>query len=91
MSRLGLAACLVLAYLRPTWLLWAVLLMILMRRPHPTTLDDQAPLGLGRVLVGILGFAVFAVCFTPSPFIVTWRQLGEALLTLVTGLPLTSR
>jgi membrane-associated protease RseP (regulator of RpoE activity) len=90
-SRLALAACLVLAYLRPTWLLWAVLLTVLMRRPHPATLDDQAPLGRGRVLVGILGFAVFAVCFTPSPFIITWGQLGEALLVGLTGLPITSR
>jgi membrane-associated protease RseP (regulator of RpoE activity) len=77
-SHLGILACLVLVYLRPTWLLWSIL-MIVLRRPHPPTIDDDAPLGAGRVLVGLLGFAIFAVCFTPNPIDITWSQFVEAL------------
>jgi membrane-associated protease RseP (regulator of RpoE activity) len=77
-SRLGLAACLGLLYLRPTWLLWTVLLLALARRPHPPTLDDERPLGAARVLVGIFGFLVFAVCFTPSPIVIGWDDFLAA-------------
>jgi membrane-associated protease RseP (regulator of RpoE activity) len=77
-SRLGIVACLALLYFHPSWLLWSLLLLLLGRRPHPPTLNDHAPLGWVRVAVGILGFLVFAVSFTPSPFLFTWRSLfGE--------------
>jgi membrane-associated protease RseP (regulator of RpoE activity) len=88
-SRLGLAACLVLLYFRPTWLLWTILLLTLGRR-HPPTLNDSRPLDATRVAVGILGFAVFAVCFTPSPFVVTWNDFIEAWRVLF-GAAVTSR
>ncbi|HEX6736715.1 MAG TPA: site-2 protease family protein [Vicinamibacteria bacterium] len=77
-SRLGILACFVLVYLRPTWLLWSIL-MVVLRRPHPPTIDDEQPLGTARVLVGILGFAIFAICFTPSPIYISWSQFGEAM------------
>jgi membrane-associated protease RseP (regulator of RpoE activity) len=80
-SRLALVACLVLLYFRPTWLLWTVLLVTLGRR-HPPTLNDSRPLGAGRVALGLLGFAVFAVCFTPAPFVVTWNDFFEGLRAL---------
>jgi len=78
-SRAGLLACLGLLYFRPTWILWTLLLWLLARRPHPPTLDDAEPLGRGRVAVGLLGYAVFAVCFTPHPIMISWSQLFEAL------------
>jgi membrane-associated protease RseP (regulator of RpoE activity) len=74
-SRLGIFACLALLYFRPSWLLWTVLLVLLARRPHPPTLDDEAPLGRTRIVVGIFGFLMFAVCFTPSPFELSWADL----------------
>jgi membrane-associated protease RseP (regulator of RpoE activity) len=80
-TRIALGACLVLLWFRPTWLLWTVLLLVLGRR-HPPTLNDARPLDRGRIAVGILGFAVFALCFTPSPFVVTWSDLIEALRAL---------
>ena len=80
-SRAALGACLVLLYFRPTWLLWTLLLLVLGRR-HPPTLNDSRPLNAGRVAVGILGFAVFAVCFTPAPFVVTWGDFFEGLRAL---------
>ena len=73
-SRLGIVACAGLLYLRPTWLLWTLVLVVLARRPHPPTLDDEKPLGRARVLVGLFGFVVFAVCFTPSPIVISWAE-----------------
>jgi membrane-associated protease RseP (regulator of RpoE activity) len=84
-SRIGLGACLVLLYFRPTWLVWTILLLVLGRR-HPPTLNDAVPLGRGRVALGLFGFAVFAVCFTPNPFLVSWSDffdLGRAAFGLV--------
>jgi membrane-associated protease RseP (regulator of RpoE activity) len=77
-SRAGIAVCLALLYLRPSWLLWAALLLLLGRRPHPPTLYEWEPVGRGRLLLGLLGFAIFAVCFTPSPFMVSWSDMLEA-------------
>jgi len=76
-SRAGLAACLVLLYFRPTWLLWTLLLLALGRR-HPPTRNDDRPLNPGRVAIGVLGFVVFAVCFTPNPALITWSDFLEA-------------
>jgi membrane-associated protease RseP (regulator of RpoE activity) len=89
-SRVGILVCLGLLYLRPTWLLWSVLLLLLARRPHPPTLYDAAPLGRARVVVGILGFAMFAVCFTPSPIEVSWAEFWGSLRELLPAF-LTSR
>jgi len=77
-SRAGIAVCLALLYLRPSWLLWAALLLLLGRRPHPPTLYESEPVGRGRLLLGLLGFVIFAVCFTPSPFMVSWNDMLEA-------------
>ena len=73
-SRLGILACVGLLYLRPTWMLWTILLLVLARRPHPATLADHLPVGKARVFVGLLGLAVFVLSFTPSPFIVSWAE-----------------
>ncbi len=78
-SRAGLIACLLLLYFRPTWILWTLLLWLLARRPHPPTFDDRESLGRGRVAVGLLGYAVFAACFTPHPVMISWSHLLAAL------------
>ena len=56
--------------LRPTWLVWTILLWLLGRRPHPPTMLNTLPVGRARLFVGLLGFAVFAVCFTPNPVLI---------------------
>jgi hypothetical protein len=66
----------------PSWILWAILLRVL-GRSHPATWDDSVPLGLPRVLIAVLGLAVFAVCFVPSPFVNSWPQLTEGLRDLL--------
>jgi membrane-associated protease RseP (regulator of RpoE activity) len=88
-TRVALAACVVLLYLRPTWLLWTVLLLVLGRR-HPPTLHDARPLGAARVALGLAGVAVFVVCFTPNPFLVTWTDFFDAWRALF-SLLFTSR
>jgi membrane-associated protease RseP (regulator of RpoE activity) len=73
-SRLGIVACLALLYFHPFWLVWSLLLLVLGRRRHPPTLNDRAPLGPARVAIGIVGFLVFALCFTPSPVVLSWSD-----------------
>jgi membrane-associated protease RseP (regulator of RpoE activity) len=77
-SRAGIVACLGLLYFRPTWLLWAVLLILLGRSGHPQTLQDGEGVGRGRLLVGLVGFAVLALSFTPSPIMISWGDFLEA-------------
>ncbi len=76
-TRAGLLAALVLAYHWPSWVLWAILLLVLARR-HPPTLDDSRPLGTPRAWIGLLGFVVFAVSFTPNPIHVGWSDMAHA-------------
>jgi len=83
-SRLATAGCLVLLYLRPSWLLWCVLLLVLGRQ-HPVTLDDTRPVGRARVIVGLVALAVFVVCFTPSPILVSWDDFRDGFLSLLTS------
>jgi membrane-associated protease RseP (regulator of RpoE activity) len=83
-SRAAFLACLGLLYLRPTWLLWCVVLFLL-RRPHPPTLDDSVPLGRARVGVALVSIGVFILCFTPSPFIISWADFWTALRGLTSS------
>jgi membrane-associated protease RseP (regulator of RpoE activity) len=78
LSRLVSVMALGLVWLRPLWLVWTVLLLLLGRR-HPPTLDDSRPVGSGRVAVGLLGLAIFAICFTPNPILISWPEFLHAL------------
>jgi len=73
-SRIASWVCIALIYFGPSWILWAILVRVLGRR-HPPTLDNQAPIGRARVLVGLLSLVVFVVCFVPDPIVVSWREL----------------
>lgn len=75
-SRVGSWVCVALVYFGPSWILWAVLVRVLGRR-HPSTMNDWAPVGRGRVLVGLLSLAVFVICFVPNPIIWSWRDFFE--------------
>lgn len=77
-SRAASWVCVLLVYLSPSWILWAVL-MRLLGRAHPPTFDDDAPIGAVRVAVGVLTVAVFALCFMPDPIASSWSGLFEAL------------
>jgi membrane-associated protease RseP (regulator of RpoE activity) len=77
-SRIGSWVCVALIYFGPNWILWAVLVRLLGRR-HPRTLDDEAPVGRGRAWVGVLALVVFVLCFVPDPIVFNWKDLFEAL------------
>jgi membrane-associated protease RseP (regulator of RpoE activity) len=77
-SRVGSWVCVALIYFGPSWILWSVLVRVLGRR-HPATLDDEAPVGRGRVVVGLVSLAVFALCFVPNPIVFSWRDFFEAV------------
>ena len=77
-SRIASWICVALVYFGPSWILWAILMRVLGRR-HPPTLDDHAPVGRARVVVGVLSLVVFVLCFVPDPIVFSWRDLFEAM------------
>jgi membrane-associated protease RseP (regulator of RpoE activity) len=77
-STVGSWVCVALVYFGPNWILWAILVRVLGRR-HPSTLDDDAPVGHGRVWVGLLSLTVFVVCFVPNPIVFSWRDFFDAM------------
>jgi membrane-associated protease RseP (regulator of RpoE activity) len=77
-SRISSWVCVALVYFGPNWILWAILVRVLGRR-HPPTLDDEAPVGRGRVWVGLFSLAVFVLCFVPNPIVFSWRDFFEAM------------
>jgi membrane-associated protease RseP (regulator of RpoE activity) len=58
----------------PSWILWAVL-MRLLTRPHPATLDNARPLGRVRMLIAIVALATLVVSFIPQPLADAWPTL----------------
>jgi len=77
-SRIGSWVCVALVFFGPSWILWAVLVRLLGRR-HPSTLDDEAPVGRGRVVVGFFALIVFVLCFVPNPIAVSWPEVLRAV------------
>jgi membrane-associated protease RseP (regulator of RpoE activity) len=49
------------------WWLWIILLLVL-RLQHPSTLDDFEPLRRRHIVLGWIGLAMLILCFTPAPF-----------------------
>jgi membrane-associated protease RseP (regulator of RpoE activity) len=78
LSRLVSLVALVLVWLRPMWLVWTIILLLLGRR-HPATLADERPVGRGRVWIGLLGLVVFILCFTPNPILISWADFLRAI------------
>jgi membrane-associated protease RseP (regulator of RpoE activity) len=54
----------------PSGFLYAVLLGVVMRLPHPQPAVME-PLGVKRILIAILTLIVFALCFWPFPITIT--------------------
>ncbi|HEX8721037.1 MAG TPA: site-2 protease family protein [Pyrinomonadaceae bacterium] len=51
----------------PSGVLYAVLLLVMLRVPHPQPLDGRDPLGAARVCVALATLAVFLLSFLPFP------------------------
>jgi membrane-associated protease RseP (regulator of RpoE activity) len=49
-----------------TWFVWIVLLLVLKLR-HPPTIDDDLPLQPRQVVLGVIGYLLLILCFTPAP------------------------
>jgi membrane-associated protease RseP (regulator of RpoE activity) len=81
-SRVGSWACVALVVFSPSWILWAIVVRVLGRR-HPPTLDDEAPVGRGRAVLGVVALAVFVVCFVPNPVVVSWRDFFDGARELL--------
>jgi membrane-associated protease RseP (regulator of RpoE activity) len=69
-----LAVVILLTLLSPSWMLLAVLLVVVSFTfgfRHPRVPDEDAPLDRRRVWLTILAFAIFALCFMPEPISIT--------------------
>ena len=74
-SRVAWWSCIaMIALIGPTWILWAAVLRVLGMR-HPPTIDDDAPIGRARMVVGAVALVVFVLSFLPNPFLFTWADL----------------
>ena len=53
-----------------SWLVWTGLMLLMMfviGPHHPPTLNDDVPLGKGRLIVAGLAVVILILCFTPAP------------------------
>jgi membrane-associated protease RseP (regulator of RpoE activity) len=77
-SRVGWWVCVALVYFGPNWILWAIILRVLGRR-HPPTLNDHLPARRSRTIVGVVSLLIFVVCFVPNPIIFSWSDFFDAV------------
>lgn len=64
------AALFALAFHSPSWIVWAVLMVVMLVAfgpRHPRTLDHDVPIDRTRLLVAACALVIFVVCFTPAP------------------------
>ena len=66
-----IAAAIGLTMFSLSWLVWTVLMLVVMigmiGPHHPPTLDDDVPIGRGRLIVAGIALLILIVCFTPAP------------------------
>ncbi|MYN68324.1 MAG: site-2 protease family protein [Acidobacteria bacterium] len=66
----GAAIVVVLTFFSLSWLVWAVLMVVMLAvfgPRHPRTLDDHVPLDSRRRWVALATAGIFVLCFTPAP------------------------
>lgn len=49
------------------WFLWAGIIVLMTRLGHPSTVDDDVPLGPARLVAAVLSLLVLALTFVPEP------------------------
>jgi hypothetical protein len=55
----------------PGGFLYALLLFVMLRMPHPQAEDERIPLGGARRIVALFTFAVFLLCFITFPITIS--------------------
>ena len=53
------------------WLAFGFLLGRILGLSHPPTENKITPINKGRIILGIVTFIVFLLCFSPQPFVIT--------------------
>jgi membrane-associated protease RseP (regulator of RpoE activity) len=48
------------------WFVWALIILILGLK-HPRVIDEEAPLGVSRKIMGFMAIAIFILSFIPAP------------------------
>jgi hypothetical protein len=54
----------------PSGFLYVVLLAVMLRVRHPQP-EQMEPLGLVRIVIGVITLIVFVLCFLPFPITIT--------------------
>jgi len=68
-AKFALLALIPMGLLSLNWLVWAVLILVLMRTTkHPPVHDVDAPLSIQNKRIGYVCLAIFILCFIPIPF-----------------------
>jgi len=70
-SLVGVGAAIGLAFVTPTWIVWTLLMIAMLRvfgRHHPPVLDEHVPLDRARMVLAVFAVVMFVLCFIPVPF-----------------------
>ena len=70
-SLVGVGAGVVLSLISPTWIIWTVLMVGMLRvfgRHHPPVMDEDVPLDRARIILAAIALVIFILCFIPVPF-----------------------
>lgn len=49
------------------WLIWAILILVLIKIKHPPVIHDHEGLDPTRQVIGLISFIIFILCFIPDP------------------------
>ena len=66
-ARIAFAAMIPLSFFSINWLVWALLILIIIRVQHPPILEEQTPLPPFQRVIGWISLAIFVGSFIPAP------------------------
>ncbi len=66
-ARLAFAAMIPLSFFSVNWLVWALLILIIIRVQHPPILEEHTPLPPMQRAIGWISLAIFIGSFIPNP------------------------
>lgn len=66
-ARIAFVALIPLSFLSMNWLVWAILILVLIRIQHPPILEQDTPLPQFQRIIGWVSLAIFVGSFIPQP------------------------